>query len=142
MRRMRRISNATSACASSIMAGSSFGMAAASTRRRSTERPRRATSTPMIVPTDVSRNTGAIASWMTCAISATGAMTGMLAGTQLAVLAQDARHVGRGLPVRRDAVAVLRDGFLAGVVGGEHQLEVVAEQHHEVAQVSGARADV
>src|SRR6185369_4078771 len=152
MRRIRRISNATSSCASSIMAGSSFGMAATSTRRRSTARPRRATSTLMMVPIEVSRKTGAIASWMTWPTSSSGARLGMpgswfrlacrLAGAQLAVLAQHARHVGRGFAIGRDAVAVLRHRFFAGVVGGEHEIEVVAEEREEIAQVRRARADI
>src|SRR5262249_28055286 len=40
-------------------------------RLRSTARPSRVVSTPMIVPTAVSRNTGAIASWISRAMSVT-----------------------------------------------------------------------
>src|SRR5262245_11937631 len=47
------------------------GSCASSSLRRSTARPRRILSAPMTVPTAVSMNTGAIASWITPAISGT-----------------------------------------------------------------------
>src|SRR5262245_25452333 len=55
------------------MSPSSFSRAAASTRRRSTARPSLPASTLRIVAIAVSRNTGAIASWMTCPMSLSGA---------------------------------------------------------------------
>src|SRR5262249_36274875 len=46
-------------------------------RRRSTARPRRAFRAPMMAPSAVSMNTGAIASWMTSAICGTCGSTAM-----------------------------------------------------------------
>src|SRR5262245_18632281 len=66
---MRLISKATSSRASSATASSSLGSAATSARRRSTERARRPASTFSTVPIADSMKTGAIASWITCAMS-------------------------------------------------------------------------
>src|SRR6185503_10248473 len=62
------------------MSPSRFGSAAASTRRRSTARPSLPASTLRIVAIAVSRNTGAIASWITWLMSVSGAVFSMRYG--------------------------------------------------------------
>src|SRR5688572_2531170 len=66
---MRRAMMLSSASANGISAAGSAGSRPSSSRRRSTARPSRMLSAPITVPIAVSRNTGAMASWITPAIS-------------------------------------------------------------------------
>ena len=68
-------------------------------------------------------------------------MTSARGGPELAVLREDPAHVGPGLGEGRDAVAVARNGVLAGVVGRQSEHDVV-ELHEQVAQVAYAAGDV
>src|SRR5215472_10686539 len=70
-RRTRRLRTPSSSRTCFCPSGASWRSRSSSVRLRSTARPRRVDSTPMIVPTAVSRNTGAIASWMSRAMSVT-----------------------------------------------------------------------
>src|SRR5688572_11985492 len=66
---MRRAMTSSSSRADATSACGMCGSLASRSRRRSTARPRRALSAATMVPTAVSMNTGATASWMTPEIS-------------------------------------------------------------------------
>src|SRR5688572_744691 len=114
---MRRCSYSSSLFARLATSPSRFSSAAASTRRRSTARPSRPVSTFTIVAMAVSRNTGAIASWITRLIS----LSGVVLNIRLLRLRRDRK------PPR--AVALDQLGDEAGSL----------RLGHEVAQVLRAR---
>src|SRR6185503_1885791 len=117
---MRRAIVASSSCAEGSSACGMAGTSSSSSRRRSTARPSRMLSALITVPTAVSMKTGAIASWITPAISGTWGSnaTPAVYGTTRLLRAGRLDRAGR----RRRAAAGAAAGLLLGLLLRLHLL--------------------
>src|SRR5256885_2588658 len=71
-----------------------------------------------------------------------GRSAAALLGKELMVNAHDGGYIMTGFGEGRNAAAVALDRLLTRVIGGQRQLEIIAEARHQVAQIVRARGDV